>query len=506
MELRDYQERLREEIRDLIRQGNRTILVQAWMGSGKTVLAADIIRRAVEKSTYTAFLAHRRELVNQASDKLEAYDVPHGIIMAGAQPLARHVQVCSIQTLYRRAVKDGSITPPAAGLVFIDEAHHATAKSYRELMEKWPDAVFIGLTATPANIQGRGLGNVFEALVQGPTMREMLDAGWLVPPRYFAPSQPDLDEVTIRNGDYASGELESAMDQPTLVGDVVTHWERYAPDRPTVVFASGVRHAVHLAEEFRASGVAAEVVHGKTDKEERDRILEDLEAGHLQVVVNCQVLTEGWDFPRASCCVLARPTKSLILYLQMVGRVLRPADGKEDALVLDHAGAVFEHGFIDEFEDWTLEPGQDNKNPVQEKRKEKGATLLTCENCLHVYSGRPDCPNCGTIPDEIGKGVAYVDGQLGEIRRDSGQAQPSEAQEPTEKTKHLWFRMLWGHAELKGHKRGWAYYAFRDKFGHDPERTWWKGQPLRPNDEVARWIKYRNIKLAKQREKERAQA
>ncbi|HKJ87997.1 MAG TPA: DEAD/DEAH box helicase [Gammaproteobacteria bacterium] len=499
MELRDYQLRLEDEIRDLIRQGYRRILVQLWMGGGKTVLAADIIRKAVEKATYTAFLAHRRELVRQASDKLERFGVPHGLIMAGEQPLARRVQVCSIQTLYRRAVQDASITTPHAGLVFIDEAHHAVAQSYQRLMEQWPDAVFVGLTATPATSRGYGLGNVFDAIVQGPTISEMMEAGWLVEPRYFAPSEPDLEAVTIRQGDYATGELEDAMDQPSLVGDVVTHFQQHAAGRPTVVFATWVQHAIHLAREFQAADVRAEVVHGKTDTEERDEILGRLAGGELDVVVNCQVLTEGWDCPEVSCCVLARPTKSLILYLQMVGRVLRPAEGKEDAIVLDHAGAVYEHGFVQEFEQWELDSSIRNSNPVQERRRAEGARPITCQDCLFVYSGQPTCPNCGAAQERHGQATTFLDGYLGEVsRRDSGPEAPEEAA-PDWKMKRNWFLALRGHAFLSGYKDGWAYHAFQQKFGEEPEGDWWDMEAIQPSDEVRRYAKYLQIRRAKSR-------
>lgn len=502
MPLRPYQTRLEEEIRARIREGCRRILVQLWMGGGKTVLAADIIRQAVEKETYTAFLAHRRELVRQASDKLERFGVPHGVIMRGEQPLARRVQVCSIQTLYHRVCKVSSTTPPHAQLVFIDEAHHATAMSYRRLMEEWPDAVFIGLTATPADSRGRGLGNVFDALVQGPTIREMMDEGWLVPPRYFAPSEPDLEEVTIRQGDYATGELEEAMDQPALVGDVVTHWQQLGRGRPTVVFATGVNHAINLAREFQDAGVAAEVVHGKTEIEERDDILRRLSDGELDVVVNCQVLTEGWDCPDVGCVILARPTKSLILYLQMVGRGLRSAPGKEDVLILDHAGAVYEHGFLTEFEEWTLDSQERNVNPTQERRREARARPITCAECLFVYSGRPDCPNCGATPERQGRGVTYLDGYLGEVvHTDQGPEAPEDTQ-PEWKRKRSWFLRLRGYALVDaGYKEGWAAHAFREKFGEDPEPGWWDLEPFPADDEVRRWAKHLRIKRAKSRQR-----
>lgn len=505
MQLRQYQIDLEEQVRSLIRQGYRRILVQLWMGGGKTVLASDIVRKAEAKGSYTVFVGHRRELVFQASDKLTRFDVPHGIIMAGEHALARRTQVCSIQTLYQRGVKAQTQTIPHADLVFIDEAHHAIAPMYQRLMEAWDDAVFIGLTATPATGRGYGLGSVFDALVQGPTIREMMDAGWLVEPTYFAPSEPDLEEITIRKGDYALGELEDAMDQPSLVGDVVTHWHQYAADRPTVVFATGVDHAVHLAREFQASGVRAAVVHGKTEREDRDAILSGLAAGEYDVVVNCQVLTEGWDCPEISCCVLARPTKSLILYLQMIGRVLRPSPDtdKVDARILDHAGAVYEHGFVQEFVEWELSADSIQRNPAQEKREQAGARPITCQECFHVYSGQPECPNCGAVQQRQGRTVSFLDGYLGEVSSDGGEPEAPEEQRIDWKQRRSWFLQLRGYALIEaGYKEGWAKYAYQEKFGELPDSSWWELDAFPPGDEVRRYGKYLRIKRAKSKQKQ----
>ena len=220
----------------------------------------------------------------------------------------------------------------------VDEAHRARARTYEQILGAYPDAVILGLTATPCRGDGRGLGNVFEVMVECPSVSELIDLDFLVPTKVYAPTKPDLKGVATRQGDYVARQLEDRMNTAELVGDIVTHWHRLAEGRQTVVFASGVQHSIHLRDEFRTSGVWAEHIDGKTPKEERDEILKRLSRKEIDLVTNCMVLTEGWDQPEVSCVVLARPTKHMGLYRQMVGRVLRPAEGKSDALVIEHAG------------------------------------------------------------------------------------------------------------------------------------------------------------------------
>jgi DNA repair protein RadD len=257
---------------------------------------------------------------------------------------------------------------PDAALVVVDEAHHAPAQTYRQLLRAYPEALILGMTATPCRGDGRGLGDIFEMMVETPPVAELIELGFLVGTRVYAPSRPDLTGVRVERGDYVERQLADRMDRPQLVGDVVTHWLRLAERRRTVVFASGVAHSVHLRDEFRAAGIWAEHIDGSTPVEQRDEILKKVDAGTVEVVCNAMVLTEGWDCPAVSCLVLARPTRHMGLYRQMVGRVLRPAPGKTDALTLDHAGAVFEHGFVEDPVLWTLATNRRAENPKQRAR------------------------------------------------------------------------------------------------------------------------------------------
>jgi DNA repair protein RadD len=239
-------------------------------------------------------------------------------------------------------------------------------KLYQKILALYPHAIVIGLTATPCRGDGSGLGNVFEVMVEGPSVPELIELKCLVQTKIYAPSTPDLEGVKVKLGDYVENELAGRMNTDKLVGDVVEQWFKHGERRPTVVFATGVQHSVHIRDEFRRAGVLAEHIDGTTPIEERDRILALLASGKVELVTNAMVLTEGWDCPSVSCLVLARPTKSLGLYRQMVGRVLRPAPGKSDALILDHAGAVFEHRLPEDPVEWSL--GEDQRAVKQTAR------------------------------------------------------------------------------------------------------------------------------------------
>lgn len=466
----------------------RPLLVAAT-GAGKTIIAGEIIRRARDK--HILFLAHRRELIFSARDKLAKFGIHAGVILAGEPRQAmRGVQIASVQTLWARCIRGDSDLPPA-DLVFVDEAHHARARTYRRIVESYPDARIIGLTATPCRKDGRGLGGTFEALVECPQVRELIDLKHLVPTKVFAPSTPDLKGVHTRQGDYVESELANRVDRPELVGDIVTHWHRLAERRKTVVFATSVAHSIHLKDEFIKSGVKAEHIDGSTPKDERDEILARLSCGDLELVTNCMVLTEGWDQPDVSCCVLARPTKSLGLYRQMAGRVIRPAPGKIDAIILDHAGAVFAHGFVEDPVIWTLEPDRKAENPEHEARGLSATReLLTCSQCQAVRSAGKPCPNCGFMPRRPGEHLHVRDGDLHRVDQAGVHRHEHSPEE-----RHHFHRMLAHIAEDRGYKPGWVAHQYKARFGQYP--PWGQIEPLEPSPEVKSWVRSRQIAYAK---------
>jgi superfamily II DNA or RNA helicase len=496
--LRPYQSDVIARIDAEIVAGRRRILMVAATGAGKTIVAGAVIADNASRQKHVLFLAHRRELIQQTSAKLHAAGVDHGIVQAGfpTRPCER-VQIASISTLHARAVRSNRMDLPPADLVVVDEAHHCRAQTYRKLMAAYPSAVILGMTATPCRGDGRGLGNAFDVIVECPPIAELIASGFLVPTRVYAPTRPDLSGVHVERGDYVERELATRMNEQKLVGDVVCHWHRLAERRRTVVFATGVAHSVHLRDEFRASGVWAEHIDGSTPVEQRDAILARLAEGTVEVVTNAMVLTEGWDQPHVSCLVLARPTKHMGLYRQMVGRVLRPALGKVDALILDHAGAIFEHGFVEEPVIWTLAEDRRADNPVHKSRGlHRAPALATCPECSAVrLEGRP-CTACGWRPQSKAAAVDVVDGELGHVDRQ----RRAERTTPTASEKDRWHGGLWFIANERArarafNTRGWVYHKFVEKFGHKP--PWGQPMPAEPGAEIRAWVRSRDIAFAR---------
>lgn len=379
----DYQESAIQATRECIRNGKKRVVIVAPTGAGKTTIAAEIIHSAVEKGSPVLFLAHRKELIDQASARLSLYGIEHGVIKAGVKPNPDAlVQVASIQTLLRRSA-------PKAAIVIVDEAHRAKAKGYLKQLEKYPDAVVLGLTATPWRLDGSGLGDIFEELVLVCQPGDLIDRDppVLVRPRVFTPDSPNLKGVKVVNGDYEQAAIEALMATKASVSEITRNWTEKAAGRQTVCFATSIKHSLMIRDAFRELGVSAEHVDGETPMAEREGILADFAAGRVQVVTNCAILVEGWDCPQASCLVLARPTKSLTIFLQAVGRVLRVAPGKTDAIVLDHSGNHDYHGFATEPRPWTL------------KGREKKPGAAPVKTCLNCYACVPSlakvCPECG---------------------------------------------------------------------------------------------------------------
>ena len=501
--LRDYQNVAIDEVRQAILAGHRKILIVAPTGSGKTVVAAQIVKLAAEKFRRSMFLAHRRELIYQCADKLVHFGVDHGILMAGEYPYgAADCQVASIQTVAARCITTEKIPLPNSDVVIIDEAHRSLAPTYLTLINHYGERVVIGLTATPIRGDGKGLGHVYDYMVQLPSVSELIRLGHLVKPVTFAPTIPDLTGVKIKGGDYDPTELEARLNNRSLVGDIVTHWHRLAHDRPTIVFASGVKHSINLRDEYRKSGVKAAHIDGDTPLEERKQIIADLNVGEVQVVCNYAVLTEGFDEPKLSACVLARSTKNLGLYLQMGGRTLRPADYKEDSLIIDHSGNVYEHGFIQDDRQWVLEEGRALTTTSAERQKDfDERDPITCVMCATVYTGQRNCPNCGHMPVKKGKHYETRHGELMEVRADKRRT--ARKRIFTIADKEEWFQMFIGYGDDKGYDNpeGWAAHKYKKKFGDWPEHDFSR-EGIEPSLECKSYIRSRNIAYAKWKEKQ----
>ena len=420
MMLRPYQSQTVADIEARIASGIKRILIVAPTGAGKTIILSEIIKRHVAAFRYVVFVAHRDELLTQARDKLKAFGIGAGIIKSGrdkdVRPMA-FVQICGIQTLHARAVRGKTMELPRADLLVIDEGHHCPAMTYQTLIEAYPDATLIGATATPTRGDGRGLGNVFETMLQCPQISELIALGHLVKLKIFAPPPPDLRGVAVAStGDYVIKQLSDCMDTDKLVGDIIEHWLKHSQRRRTVIFAVDVAHSIHIVNELRKSGVRAEHLDANTPQDERNNIIARLASGETEVISNCMILTEGFDLPDIGCIVLARPTRSLGLFRQMIGRGLRPAKDKPDVIVLDHSGGVYRHGRPDDAIEWTLDTDRKARNVTHEARVGKHHDpLCECTACGHLRIRGLACDNCGWEPQRPGRDVKVIDADLVEI-------------------------------------------------------------------------------------------
>ena len=457
--LRPYQDKIIAGVRDAYLQGYRAPLAVAPTGAGKTVIFSYIAANTNARGKRVMILVHRVELLRQTSDKLFQLGVDHGLVNPKYTPAAyKNVQVASVQTLIRRLNKH---QPP--DLIIVDEAHHATAGTWRKIIEHWPKARVLGVTATPCRGDGKGLGahagGIFDTLVMGPQIKELIDGGFLVSPKVYAPLERiDLSGVATKMGDYEKHGLELAVDKPKITGHAVEHYKQLCDGAPAVVFCVSIKHAQHVAEEFRAAGYRAYAVDGSQDDETRKRILAGLGNGQVQVVTSCDLISEGTDIPAIGCAILLRPTQSLGLYLQQVGRALRPSPGKPYAVILDHVGNVLMHGLPDDVRDWSLDGIERRKKG---EKKEKGIRVEQCEKCFVVYEPQPVCPSCGHQKVVKDSAPQQVDGTLREVtaadrvrlkkekRMEIGRAKTREELEAI--------------ARARGYKPGWVNHILRER-------------------------------------------
>lgn len=408
--LRDYQqEKMLQPLRESFRAGNKAPLLVAPTASGKTAVFCRIAMDGALRGNRVLILVHRKELWAQTSDTLLKYGAPHGVIARGQSFRPEMIQVASVQTLVRRLDK----LPWRPDLIVVDEGHHAVRGStYSKIIEYYGTPPMILVTATPERLDGRGLGvaagGFADDLVIGPTPSELIKAGYLCPPEvYGAPVKPDMTGIHTRGGDWAKDELSDLMSTPKLVGNAVDHYRRLAPGEPAIVFCASVKHAEITAQEFQKAGFNFVSIDGKTNAEDRKNRIEGLASGQLHGLTSCDIISEGTDVPVVSVAILLRPTKSLALYLQQVGRALRISEGKTRSLILDHAGNWEYHGFPDDNRTWTLE-GRDKKKKVT-KNKEANKQ---CPECYKVHPPCPACPQCGYVYAKSPREILQVEGTL----------------------------------------------------------------------------------------------
>lgn len=447
MTLRPYQNQLANDIRAAFGSGANRPLAVSPTGSGKTVLFSYITSQVLKRGSRVIIVAHRREILDQISATLKRVGVPHGFIQAGKSASIQPAMVASIQTLARRLD-----TIPAPDLVIIDEAHHSVSKSYVQMFAAWPTAKFIGVTATPERLDGKGLGAMFDRMVMGPSVQWLIDNGFLAQPVYYAPREVvDLSQVHTVAGDFDRSEAEEIVDTPRITGDAVTHYVRFCNRQRAVAFCISVAHAQHVADTFNSCGIPSASIDGTLDPEVRKQRVEDLTAGKILVLTSCELISEGFDLPAVNAAILLRPTHSLSMHLQQVGRALRPYPGKTNAIILDHVGNCLRHGLAEQERDWDLSG--------REKRLKKSSLVETkqCSKCFAIFAGTV-CPQCGSQREIAVREIEEVDGELQRLSIEDISKKREERREEGKCKTLDDFRAL---AKLRGYKLGWAFFRWQ---------------------------------------------
>lgn len=396
---------------------DRLFLLGDFTVTHNTVTFSYIAQQAAMRRTRVGIFVHRSELVEQVSDTLRQFHVEHGIIAAGsAMRRGLNCYVVSAQTFARRVPQ-----VPRFGLNIVDEAHHCVAGStWAACLSHSPDSKTLGVTATPERLDGRGLGDTFDTMVMGPTVRELIDAGALSDYRLIVPPAVNLGGLHTRMGDYVRGEAAAAVDKPAITGDAIGHYRRHAAGKRAVAFCVTVAHAQHVASEFMAAGITAVAIDGGMDKGLRRDAVRDFKAGRIQVLTSCDLISEGFDLPAIEAAILLRPTQSLGLYLQQVGRALRVFPGKERAIIIDHVGNsgqvdggvfVSKHGLPDDDRAWSLEGRLATKRAVSDQVK----AGRQCPKCYAMNRPGAERCSCGHVFPIAGRQVDQVDGTLHEV-------------------------------------------------------------------------------------------
>lgn len=427
MQVRAYQDKIITEARVRLRDLRRRVrgraprlLLQLPTGGGKTAIASKITKTLVDNGKRVDFMAHRDFLIDQTGKTFARMDIDHSFIAAGRwNNVWTPVHIDMVQTLKSRLSQ-----VRAPDYCIVDECHHAPAGNYVKVMEAWTDTTFIGLTATPCRLDGKGLDTWFDDIVCGPSVKWLIDSGYLADYVAYAPSSPDLTGLHTRMGDYVAGEVDELMDKAVIIGDMVRDYRNYADGLRAVYFCTSIKHSQHVAASFNAAGIPAMHLDGDHKTWERRSAALQMAEGKLKVFTNVDLFGEGYDLSAQAerdvpiqCVGMARPTKSLGMFMQQAGRMLRPWGGK--SVLLDHAGNIMAqgHGLPDDDRTWSL-AGVDKK-PSQ---------LIQCQECgATVPAVTIICKHCGGRARDVAKRGAPIgareveqkDGDLHEIDKNA---------------------------------------------------------------------------------------
>jgi DNA repair protein RadD len=513
--LRQNQHALIGQIRDALGIGETRILIQGDTAFGKTHVISATTAAAVGAGLRVLVMVTRTRLALQVHERFERFGIPHGVIAASLPNLtwaAAPVQVVMADTLYRRSIVDARMPLPSADVVIFDEAHLSLGASRMQVLAQYPNATHLGFTATPAKISGRSLRDGYDVLICGPSTKSLIASGDLVRPKIFsAPAVTSSELAAVRkdskSGDYATGELGALMSRPKLVGNVIQNWLRIANGKRTIVFACDKAHGAALNQEFRQVGVSAELLTDQDSEPDREAAIFRLEQGKTKILINCFLLSYGIDIPAVECIVLARPTRSIVLYRQAIGRGMRPSPGKDHLIVIDHGRVVENLGMPDEAIAWSLDDGTNvNRSTAKRiaERKRTAESPRTCPECSHMWlvsEDGPACDACGWAPAPIPKTVIVQDADLQEVggldREHTGDDAQRFFSEALTYYVNRW-PQKW--TEKPNSARWWAWLNTKERFKlqiEKPPSNYWRTMPSPLTPRTSGWIKSRLIAYAR---------
>ena len=373
MNLRPYQADLFNAMRHSLATGHRRIMCVAPCGSGKSVVIQQIIQSAALKKNTVLVLCHRREIIDQLTERLAPYP---------------NATVGMVQMITRRLSET-----PEPSIIIIDEAHTAKSASYLRILEHFNRSYALYFTATPQRTDGKGFADIADDMINSVSVRWLIDNGYLTPFEYYAPKTLlDASQLTVTAGEYDSKQATALLDKPKIYGDVLTCYRKYADGLKTIVYCSSVEHSEKTAQAFNDAGITAAHIDGKTSKHTRADIIRKFRTGEITVLCNYSLIVEGFDVPDAGCVICLRPTQSLIVHIQSVMRCMRIAPGKDRAVILDMVGNYQRHGLPDDDREWSLQ----GRKKRSRQKEQNTVRARVCENCFRTYSGdNRICPYCG---------------------------------------------------------------------------------------------------------------
>jgi DNA repair protein RadD len=451
--LRNYQEDAIILIKNSLANGNKRIVLQAATGSGKSAICETMIVGALKKGKRVMFLVNRVQLADQMSTHLSRAKIEHGILQgANTRGTYHDCVIASIDTIHKRGY-------PECDLILCDEVHGAAgSEKYHKLIEHYKGIPIIGVTAT-CMAKGLGkqykFGKLFEDIVCPISIQELIDQGYLVDVDIYAPSEPDLKNVKIVAGDYHEKQLAEAVDKPTLIGDIVDNWMQNAKGKQTIVFAVDIAHSKHIVERFNAAGINAEHIDYMMTYDEKKEIVGRFKASEFTILSNCALLSEGFDAPATEVMILARPTKSKIRYLQMVGRVLRPFAGKDKAVLFDHSGSTAQLGFPTDDFPIVLDDGKPKKSSGSDKKKEEKLPVK-CTSCKYLRKNGGKCPICGFVPQKKNSVVTAIGSLTKKEKTKKSIYESMNKQQVFSELRYI--------ANEKGYSDGWVANQYRSFF------------------------------------------